>query len=151
MRYHGQRTSRAYALARRTLNLPPVDFFDSLQSIYLFRSLIIAHAEDPGEAQCKSTLVPVRPHDGVKCDFQHDLRLHFADERAVHTGVSEKPLRHLTNLFIRQSRIGFPNVHEPVAGAYCEGVIAEHPGTLPVAIFNRGDNYVQGCEFALKL
>src|SRR5438552_18397968 len=100
MRNRGQRTSRAYALTRRTLNLPLVNFFDSLQSIYLFESLIIADAEDARKAQCKSTLVPVRLHDGVKCDFQHDLRFHFADEATVHKGVSEKPLGHLSNLFV---------------------------------------------------
>src|SRR5256885_14741729 len=133
MRNRGQRTSRAYALTRRTLNLALVNFFDSLQTIYLFGSLIIADAKDPRKAQCKSTLVPVRPHDGVKCNLQHDLRLHFASETAVHERVSEKPLRHLSNLFVSESRIGFPNVHEPVAGAYCERVITEHSGALPMA------------------
>jgi len=73
-------------------------------------------------------------HHVIEGDFQHNLWLDRPPEALIFNCVFEKPLRHLGNLGIGQSRIRFTNIHQAVFMHIPHGkcVVAEHAYALAV-------------------
>src|SRR5215472_13260161 len=99
------------------------DLADALDGVNLRNALIPAKPHDSGKAQGVATVVAPRALDVVEGHFKNYLGDDLPPKALIVNGPRKKELRHLANLHVGQARIGFADVHEPLALAHCECVV----------------------------
>src|SRR5215475_9252773 len=114
------------------------------ESVEVRGGFVGADTEDAGKAQGVTAGVAVGSLDVVEGHFEDDEGLHDAEVALVFNGVFPKKLGEFQDLGIREAGVGFANVEELVAVANGERVVGEHFVTFSVAIFDSGDNDIQG-------
>ena len=62
----------------------------------------------------------------------------------------EKPFRHLRDFGVGQTGVGLADILQAVAVPYRKGVVTEHSDALAMAVLDRGDDDVEGGQFALE-
>src|SRR5579871_285028 len=86
------------------------DFSCRFDRIGVLRSLVRAQSHDPRKPQRVAAFMAVRLHHVVECDLQYNLWLDGTAETLIFDGVLKKPLGHLGDFGVGQSRISLANI-----------------------------------------
>ncbi len=129
-----------------------VDLLDAGEGVDLLHGLVVADAEDAGEAEGEAAGVAVGAHDVVEGDFEDAEGFDGAEVAVVLEGVRGEPGGELGDFGVGDAGVGFADVEEGAGGVLNgEGVVAEEAGAAAVAELCAGDDDVEGSEFALEL
>ena len=132
-----------------------VDFFDTGEGVDFGDGLVFSDSQNSWEAEGEAAGVAGGAHDVIEGDFEDNEGLDSAEVAVVDEGVGFEEGGQGGDFLVGEAGVGFANVFEGLVGivgvADGEGVIAEDVGAAAVTVFDAGDDYIQGGEFALEL
>ena len=97
------------------VDLGLVDLFDALEGVDLVEGLVVADAEDAGEAQGEAAGVAVGAHDVVEGDFEDAEGLDGAEVAVVFERVGLEPVGQFGDLGVGDAGVGFADVEQLAA------------------------------------